>query len=347
MPEDRSLNDFADALDTDSQTSNDDSSGNEADEHMELVSLEQWERDSESSNSWLKKAYERIRRVLARIADNDRRWRKGESRCLYIDINQWKEHSETPDRHPKKVYNHAIRFRDEGTRIKGDELRYDHRSRCLLIRHDEIITVKHVPSCRTPVQRATILSVIRADRNGVSPITDLCGECGISVDELKDIVRAERGNKEVKDIPNKNYYTEQTEKSDEDWTLEDVHSLDCGQFEHLVSYLWSDNGYRTTVTSGSNDQGIDVIAENNSERVAIQAKQYSRGNKVGNRVIRNTAGVLPRGFDRVIIVTSSSFTEPAKKEAQEYGKQVRLINSRLLLHELNRSDLKPDYSINS
>lgn len=352
MPEDRSIDDF-DRSDVDSKVSDDDPAGNQTSERMELVSLEQWERDSEPPDSWIKKSYMLILWVFlwvfntymhirsGRSFSDLRRSDKGTSRCLYIDIEQWREHSKVPDRHPKTAYQYGIPFLNEGTRIEGDELRYDHKSRCLFIRYDEIITVKNVVSCRTPVQRATILSALHVDGGGAAPITELCSECDISVDELKDIVRAKRGIEEVSEVLNKDNYTERTEKPDENWTIEDIHRINWRQFEYLLSELWSDNGYTTTVTSSSSDQGIDVTAKNDSERIAIQAKQNSKGNRVGNRVIRNTAGVLPRGFDRAIIVTSSSFTEPAKKEAQEYGKQVSLIDSRLLLQELNDSNLNP------
>ena len=108
--------------------------------------------------------------------------------------DRWNERSLTPDTHPIQAYKDGIRFLDEGTRVKGDEFRYHHPSRCLFIRRGvKVVTVEHVPTCRTPIQRAAVRSLIRSSRETTSQIAELCRECDITVDELKGIVRFERG----------------------------------------------------------------------------------------------------------------------------------------------------------
>lgn len=125
------------------------------------------------------------------------------------------------------------------------------------------------------------------------------------------------------------------------WDIETLRSMDWDTFEHVLGDLWAAEGYETTVTQGSADEGIDIIAENGTERVAIQAKRYAANNTVGNRTVRNTAGVLPRGFDQVIVVTTSSFTQPALDEARKYGDQVLLLNGVQTVQKLNQSGLVP------
>lgn len=108
--------------------------------------------------------------------------------------DRWNERSQTPDTHPIQAYKDGIQFLDEGTRVKGDEFRYHHPSRCLFIRRGmKAVTVEHVPTCRTPIQRAAVRSLIRSSRETTSQIAGLCRECDITVDELKGIVRFERG----------------------------------------------------------------------------------------------------------------------------------------------------------
>lgn len=56
------------------------------------------------------------------------------------------------------------------------------------------------------------------------------------------------------------------------------------EFEAHVAGTYRSLGYRTDMTPGSGDQGVDVIAANDTERVAIQCKRWS-GN-VGNDAVQ-------------------------------------------------------------
>jgi HJR/Mrr/RecB family endonuclease len=125
------------------------------------------------------------------------------------------------------------------------------------------------------------------------------------------------------------------------WELDDLYEYSWSDFEYLIANLWKSKGYDTHIGSQVADKGIDVTATKENEDIAIQVKQFSQDNKVGSRVIRNTGGVLPRGFDKVVVVTSSSFTSPAKDEATDYGDGMELINGHELVQELNDSNLTP------
>ena len=101
-------------------------------------------------------------------------------------------------------------------------------------------------------------------------------------------------------------------------------------FERGIALLWSDLGYETEVTQASQDGGIDILAHGPDGTVAIQAKQYSDDNRVGVREVREYAALKLRPeIDYVVIVTTSSFTSQAVKEAQLL--RVRLIDGEELL----------------
>lgn len=129
---------------------------------------------------------------------------------------------------------------------------------------------------------------------------------------------------------------------DEPWRLDDLYAFDGISFERFIAKLWDGRGYRTSLTPGSGDKGVDVIAENSRERIAIQAKANSQENTVGPKVVRQTAGLLPRGYDRVEVVTSSSFTSQAKEEARLSGDDMTLVDGRSLVQQLNESNLVPE-----
>lgn len=45
-------------------------------------------------------------------------------------------------------------------------------------------------------------------------------------------------------------------------------------FEIILSEIYKGNGYKINITGGSYDAGVDLIAEKNNKRIAIQAKNY-------------------------------------------------------------------------
>lgn len=91
-------------------------------------------------------------------------------------------------------------------------------------------------------------------------------------------------------------------------------------FEKFIANLFNSFGYKTNITSKTGDYGIDVIAENNSEKIAIQCKKYQEDNKVGNQTIQMLLGAMQlRGLkaDKGIVITTSRFTRQAYKQAED------------------------------
>jgi hypothetical protein len=111
--------------------------------------------------------------------------------------------------------------------------------------------------------------------------------------------------------------------------LSQLRQIDEYDFEHLVADVWGQQGWQTTVTSGSKDRGIDVIAEKSSpfrQKHLIQAKRYSAGNKISSPDIQQYSSLRQQedDVDAVVVVTTSSFTPEAERTAQDLN--VKLID---------------------
>ncbi|MFO8109756.1 MAG: PQQ-binding-like beta-propeller repeat protein [Thermoplasmata archaeon] len=86
------------------------------------------------------------------------------------------------------------------------------------------------------------------------------------------------------------------------------------EFEKKVAELFKKIGYDSVeTTKKSGDFGIDVIAKNDEELVAIQVKKYSAGSAVGINPVQRTMGAMHfYNADRAIFITTSSYTSAAK-----------------------------------
>jgi restriction system protein len=86
-------------------------------------------------------------------------------------------------------------------------------------------------------------------------------------------------------------------------------------FEHWVAESLKKFGWNTKVTKGSGDQGVDVIAEIDQRRVAIQCKLYK--GSVGNKAVQEViAGMHHLGLERAAVISSGTFTRGAYELAQ-------------------------------
>ncbi len=75
---------------------------------------------------------------------------------------------------------------------------------------------------------------------------------------------------------------------------------------------------RVTLTGGSGDQGVDILARHKGERYAIQCKYYSR--PVGNHAVQEAfAGARYYGCDHGVVLTNSTFTPAAVELADSTG----------------------------
>lgn len=108
------------------------------------------------------------------------------------------------------------------------------------------------------------------------------------------------------------------------------------EFEQFVAKLFRAKGYSARVTSKSGDAGIDVIASKNGEKIAIQVKRHKSSNKVGSPTVQKTLGSLHEiNADKAIVITSSRFTQPAKKRAR--GAPIELWSISKIHREIDRN----------
>ena len=85
---------------------------------------------------------------------------------------------------------------------------------------------------------------------------------------------------------------------------------DGHEFERWVAEALTRYGWKAQVTSGSGDQGLDVIAEKAGKRIGLQCKLY--GGPVGNKAVQEAyAGKVFHGVDAAGVLTNTSFTPSA------------------------------------
>lgn len=92
------------------------------------------------------------------------------------------------------------------------------------------------------------------------------------------------------------------------------------EFEELVADIFTEWGWKTVVTSKSQDEGKDIILEKYEpfyQKYAVQVKQHSH--KLGRPDIQSYTSILQKENDinGVVIVTTSSFSRPAGDYSQD------------------------------
>lgn len=94
-------------------------------------------------------------------------------------------------------------------------------------------------------------------------------------------------------------------------------------YELYVEKYLQNLGYIVKRTPKTGDQGVDLIAEKNEDRKAIQCKYYSK--PVGNKAIQEViAGANFYQCTSAAVVTNSSFTKSARQLAE--NSDIELIN---------------------
>ena len=125
-----------------------------------------------------------------------------------------------------------------------------------------------------------------------------------------------------------------------------IQHIDPIDFEEFVADVWSHRGWKTSLTSASHDRGIDVIAVTDgvvSRKEAIQVKRY-QSDKITSREVREYASIPNQegDIDNVIIVTSSSFSQPAQEVADDLN--VKTVDADDLYTIITENGLFPSLS---
>jgi hypothetical protein len=122
--------------------------------------------------------------------------------------------------------------------------------------------------------------------------------------------------------------------------LSDLLSLTPRGLEEYVADVWRARGYTCHLTQGSRDGGIDVVADDENERMLLQVKRYSKQN-VGVETVQRTAGLLvDEEFtaSKVAIVSTSGFTDDARSRARRID-SLTLVNGTELVDRGNKAEV--------
>ncbi len=120
-------------------------------------------------------------------------------------------------------------------------------------------------------------------------------------------------------------------------TMAEIDVMKGHEFEHFCAELLRKNGFKkVSVTPGSGDQGVDVIAVRGTARYAIQCKRYA--SPLGNKPVQEVyTGKAFYGCRYGVVMTNSTFTPHAKDLAKKTGV---LLWDRRVIGELMRGERK-------
>jgi len=111
-------------------------------------------------------------------------------------------------------------------------------------------------------------------------------------------------------------------------------------FEELIVELLIAMGYGGSSEDAgraigkSGDDGVDGVIDQDPlgvDQIYVQAKRYAEGNNIGAGAIRDFFGALNlHGAQKGIFVTTSAFSSPAEKTANDLGMRIVLIDGKKL-----------------
>lgn len=104
-------------------------------------------------------------------------------------------------------------------------------------------------------------------------------------------------------------------------SISEIDKMNGKEFEQATKNLFKNQGYKTILTTYSNDQGADLILERFGEKIAVQAKRYS--GKVPNKAIQEIV-TAKQYYDcnEAWVVTNSYLTKQAKELAKKNNVEI-------------------------
>gem|GEM_PF-602703 len=134
-------------------------------------------------------------------------------------------------------------------------------------------------------------------------------------------------------------------KMGEKWLSDDelihvLREMEPGDFENYIADLFSKLGYKTEVTGGPGDGGVDIIAEKDGVRHYIQCKKYYRKHEVGEPEVREFLGAIVHLLTKGTgyFITTNIFTLPARQFAE--GEPIELIDRYKLVDYIRQAEKK-------
>jgi HJR/Mrr/RecB family endonuclease len=126
------------------------------------------------------------------------------------------------------------------------------------------------------------------------------------------------------------------------WSGRTLQKLSGYEFERLIARLYEARGYHVVPLGGRSDAGRDLfvnrIAGAKVERLIVQAKRYRAS--ISPRFVRELRGtVRSNNGERGILITNSSYSKEARREATEADPPIELVDGDQLLVMLRESHL--------
>jgi HJR/Mrr/RecB family endonuclease len=115
-----------------------------------------------------------------------------------------------------------------------------------------------------------------------------------------------------------------------------IDSISGFEFEEYVADLLRKLGYKNVqITKKTGDKGVDILAQKNSRKYAIQCKRINPRNKLNNSAIQQVyTGKQLYKCSNAMVITTGYFTEPAWEAAKELG--VTLWARNKLIEQINQ-----------
>lgn len=158
-------------------------------------------------------------------------------------------------------------------------------------------------------------------------------------DEVIYLRRAyDKQNAQIVLLQQKN--TDLKKKLSNRYTKDDILSIKRWEdFEKFVATRFKEQGYKTTLTSATNDGGKDIIVEKNSVKTYIECKYWQTGHSIGRELIQKLAGAaMMDGVKNAIFITTSSYHSNAYDAARALnsnGFNIQLWDTDKLLKFIN------------
>lgn len=116
-------------------------------------------------------------------------------------------------------------------------------------------------------------------------------------------------------------------------TADNIDSMDGFMFERYIAALLEHKGFKTLITKGSGDHGVDIVAFKDNQRYSIQAKRYN-SNKISRTAVSDAvAGKEFYECNMAMVITNSYFS-PAAINYAEKTKCI-LVNREVLAEWIN------------
>jgi restriction system protein len=123
--------------------------------------------------------------------------------------------------------------------------------------------------------------------------------------------------------------------------IESIRAMNWQEFETLIAETYRRQGFTVEETGGGGaDGGIDLILRGKGHKAIVQCKHW-RQRQVGVKVVREMYGVMTHEkADRVVIVTSGTYTQEAQDFAK--GKTILLIDGKALAQHIREIKGTPE-----